>query len=49
MKKIMKEIKVTSCYKCPFWNNEYCNLGAGFVLNEWREKKDTSQVSFNFR
>ena len=36
MKYKTKLIHVKGCHDCPFHNNEWCNLGAGNVVNEWR-------------
>ena len=35
---MLKTIKITSCADCPFFNNEYCNLSAGFILNYFRRE-----------
>ena len=38
MKYGTNHLKVNGCHDCPFFNNEYCNVGGGNVVNEWREK-----------
>ena len=36
LKNEIKVIHVKGCHDCPFHNNEWCNLGAGNIVNEWR-------------
>ena len=38
MKYGTNHLKVNGCHDCPFFSNDYCNLGGGNVVNEWREK-----------